>query len=239
MTRKILLIICLSLFVNSIFAQIRTSIGIGALAHSYNDVAEFEDIEFNSYVLPHFHFQLSAPIAMNDKLRWYSQVNILPKQQRFELSTNLDNEGVLREGYFNLFWSGELELGFTYDIPIKNLILSPKFGGFVAFNFFSGVEKSYMIEEFDDDLYKNTSYSWGVSYTNPQGMTTYGGLTLGLALNKITKKGRTTGLFTDVYMPVQDMSVQPIQYAINGRDFSFQGRFTYVNLGVRFGINRN
>lgn len=248
MFRNLLLIISL-LLINSFvygqrtdFKQFRLSTGLGVATSDYVSSIDQTDIFYNKLsVLPHLHFQLAYQQKETSRFSVLGQINILPKQARFEVRKNVSDGSLIREGYYHLFWSGEMELALAYHIPLKKWTIVPKVGGFVSWNVFTNTGMSYKITEVPNEGYfTHTSYGHQVSYSTRDDFSTYTGLVLGCAINKKTKrKNRTIGFFADAYLPIQNLHNDTFSYNLNTYRLYFQGRFQYINVGFRVGLTRD
>lgn len=248
MFRKILLIsnlFFITFFANAQtqeFRQFRLAAGLGTFVSHYESVIENDELIYSNYVLPHLHFQLAYQKDAASRFSVLGQMNFLAKQTRFEISNYNSDGHLVRDGFYQVFWSGEMELAAGYDIRLKKMTIVPKLGGFVSWNIYGNTGMTYKITEIPNEaLIRATSYGFSSSYRgNRNPLSAYGGLVVGCAFNKQTKKrNRTIGVFVDAYLPVQNFHQTPLEYRINDTDYTFQGRFRYLNVGFRYGLTRN
>ena len=243
MFRNFLLILLLSVAAINTNAQVRFSAGVGAFANYFQTSIDNIDLNYenNSVVLPHFHLQTSMKPSEDSRFVGIIQWNIMPKQIRFDNPKYVSDGSIITDSYYHLYGSLEMELALGYEIPIRKFTFVPQAGFFVSGNRYVSTNKYKKITEYPNVGYlTHTSYGSSRSFSGRQSnYSLYSGVSFGFSLNKKTKKNRTIGLFTNVYLTPSEMLETPLEMVLDNLPIQVQGKFQYMNIGLRFGLNKN
>lgn len=243
MFRNFSLILLLCVAAINLNAQVRFSAGIGTFANHFQTSIDNIDLNYenHSVILPHFHLQTSMKPSDDSRFVGIIQWNIIPKQIRFDHPKYISDGSIITDSYYHLYGSLEMELALGYEIPIKKFTLVPQAGFFISGNRYVNTNKYKKITEYPDVGYlTHTSYGTTKIFSRQQsGFSLYSGVSLGISLNKQTKKNRTVGLFTNVYLTPSEMLETPFEMILDNLPIQVQGKFQYLNVGFRFGLNKN
>jgi hypothetical protein len=243
MVRNFLLISFLIIVGTTANAQVRFSVGVGAATNHFQNSIENLNLvyENQSVTLPHFHIQTAMKPNPESRFIGMIQWNIMPKQIRFDNPKYVSDGSIITDSYYHLYGSLEMELAIGYEIPIRKLTLVPQVGFFVSGNYYSTTSKYKKITEYPNVGYlTHTSYGSSRSFSGQQSdFSLYSGFSFGLSLNKKTKNNRTIGLFTNAYLTPSEMLEEPLEMVLDNLPIQVQGKYQYVNIGLRFGLNKH
>lgn len=230
--QKFILSIVLTIFSLTVMkAQSKFSVGLGASANVF--IQSTPDPYFNShnYILPHLHFKYE-PFTYN---RFSGQVQANFYSKRIGLSTTYESNqgGTIVEGFYYQHLATDLVLSVAYKQPIsKHLSFQPRLGYFFSYNHFFDATQQTGVSGGGSTAsnFGIVNFSEATSYFHP-------GVMAGFSVDKL--KNRSISLFADVYLTPRDIFSAPLTYQIDGQQpQELQGKFHYLNVGIRYELDK-
>lgn len=223
-------------FTNISAQQLTTNFSAG-IGVKYNifDSNEVLPFEFVNDFSPHFNFQLDIKRNKKSGFNGIIQLNLLSKKISFGETYQLPNSGQIVEGFTHEFLSAELLIATGFDIPTKHFMIQPELGFCFAFNQYIGLN---YFNRISGNAVVNTQISNWVFETEKAPFFIYPSIIFGVELERqFLKKPRRFILFFDTYLTPVNIFTDPFNYQVNGDNFELQGKYHYLNLGLRIGIN--
>lgn len=211
-------------------AQSKFTLGIGVSGSLFIQAQDDPYLSSFSFVSPHVHLKYE-PFSFG---RFSGQVQANFYSKKIGLGTRYENlqGGINREGFSSLFLSGDLVLSVAYNHPIsKTLNFQPRLGYFFSFNQLLG-----------NEIYSGTSGGGGTSNfiidieLEETPFFFYPGIMTGFSIDRF--KNRSFIFFMDFYISPRNSFTEPLVYKINGEETRLQGKFHYVNVGIRYGLDK-
>lgn len=210
-------------------AQSKFSIGLGASQSIFVPTQENDSYESNNYLSPHLHLRYEpfsfGKFSTSVQANFYiKNIGVISKERNDEYLS------IARFKYEYL--ATDLVLSVAYDHQIsETLLFRPRLGYFFSYNHYNNIIEHY-------------HQGSGVSVGNDIGrfelsetpfFTNYG-LVTGFSFDWL--KNRSISLFADFYLSPQDVLPEAIVYNRNGQGGEIQGQYHYVNVGMRYGLDR-
>jgi hypothetical protein len=222
------LIICFCIALSAT-AQVRFSAALGANTGLFVPSSDVS-VNYIPKVMPNFNLQMAIKKG-ESAFSGIVQVNLAPKSIGTKLKGEVNGQS-FEEGSAHSLSSGELLLGVAMDFELKNIIIRPHAGIFLALNQVNGFSAS----------------SWGTtmalgfdSYeSDGTSLFTYLGVNLGCSIVKrMFNDSREAAFFAEVYYAPRNIFETPFNYSWNGNDYSVQGKYHSLNVGIRMDLNRS
>lgn len=198
------------------------------------DSNEAIPLEFVNDFSSHLNFQIELSRSKKSGFNGIVQLNLLRKKVSFGETYQLPNSGRIVEGFTHEFLSAELLIATGFDIPTKHFIIQPKLGFCFAFNQYVGLN---YFSRISGNAVANTQVSNWVFETETEPFFIYPSIIFGVELKRqFLNIPRRFILFFDTYLTPVNIFADPFIYQVNGDDFELQGKYHYINLGLRIGI---
>ncbi len=230
MKKVLFLIICFGIALSTT-AQVRFSAALGANTAIFVPT-ENQDLNYIPIVMPNINLQMAIKKG-ESAFSGIVQVNLAPK--RIGRTDNGSINGfMIEEGFTHLIGSGELLLGAAMDFEYKNVIIRPHAGIFLAFNEING--------------YKAYSAGFGIDTSNILQSSyegedplffMYPGINLGCSVaKKMFDNSREVALFAEAYFAPRNIFAEDFNYSWFGNDYTLQGKYHSLNIGIRIDLSR-
>lgn len=233
-----ILLIAILLITVSLNAQVKgLSAGFGGSMNYFQRVEKDAVLQHFSQVLPHFHLKLETP----DLMRFVGQIqtNFYTKQIRLGYRYQLTSGGKVTEGFHHDYFSSDVVLSAMYNHRINGTTrFRPRLGFFVSFNQYVGTTEYSGVSGFGSNSNIQAQYSFDIE-TDESPFFIYPGIFLGFSILKYSNRGRGYSLFTDFYFAPRNIFSNPFSYSLNGDLMELQGKYHYLNLGLRMNLFRS
>ncbi|MFK7949568.1 MAG: hypothetical protein AB8G11_18395 [Saprospiraceae bacterium] len=211
-------------------AQSKFTVGLGASQSIFVPTTEENSIyENDNYLSPHLHFKYE-PISFG---RFSGQVQANFYIKYIGIASKEKNQEELSIARFKYeYLSTDLVLSVIYNHPIsETLLFKPRLGYFFSYNHYSTIIEHYHSGSgvsIGNDIGRFDLFE-GSSFTNS-------GIMAGFSFDRL--KNRSISLFADFYFSPQDVLPEVIVYHRDGVGGEIQGEFHYLNVGIRYGLDK-
>lgn len=210
-------------------AQSKFTVGLGASGSLFVP-SENHLLDARNSILPHLHFQYE-PFSVG-RFSGQIQANFYSKQIGLYRSYDNDQGGTTVEGFHYQHLATDLVLSVLYNQPVsENVSFRPRIGYFFSFNHFMDATQRFGV--FGGGSTNSSGTTFGLSepsaYFHP-------GIMAGFSFDRI--KNRSISLFADVYLTPRDIFNDPLTFLIDGQQEELQGKFHYLNVGIRYGLDK-
>lgn len=227
----------LLIFPQTINAQIRhLSIGAGTSLNFFQRDISDPYFQHFSQFLPHFHLKLETSDVLSLGLTGQLQTNFYTKQIRLGYRYENTAGGKVTEGFHHDYASADIVLSVGYNHRIKPTIwFQPRLGYFFSFNQYIGATEFTKVTGGGTNTVPVNSFDVQ-SDENP--FFIYPGIFTGFSVCTFYNS-RAFIIFTDFYIAPRNIFSAPFEYQINGGgQVELQGKYHYLNMGIRVGLNR-
>ncbi|NJN77395.1 MAG: hypothetical protein HC803_02945 [Saprospiraceae bacterium] len=214
-------------------AQIRgLSVGFGGSLNHFQRSENDPYLQHFSQVLPHFHLKLET----SDLNGFIGQVqtNFYMKQIRLGYRYKNAAGGTNTEGFHHDYISSDVVISAAHNYRINGLTrLRPRLGFFVSFNQHIGTTDYSGVSGGGSNNSSQAMYYFDIE-TSDSPFFIYPGIFLGFStLRYVGNRNRGYSLFADLYLAPRNIFSNPFEYTINGSSMELQGKYHYLNMGLR------
>jgi hypothetical protein len=221
----------------SMNAQVKgLSVGFGGSVNYFQRVEKDPILQHFSQVLPHFHLKLETPDLMGFVAQ--VQTNFYTKQIRLGYRYQLSSGGKATEGFHHDYFSSDIVLSAMYNHRINGTTrFRPRLGFFISLNQYIGTTEYSGVSGFGSNSNSQGQYSFDIE-TDDAPFFIYPGIFLGFSILKYSNRGRGYSIFMDFYLAPRNVFSSPFSYSLNGDSMQLQGKYHYMNFGLRMDLFR-
>ena len=211
-------------------AQSKFMVGLGASGNLFVQSNPTPDFENHNSILPHLHFKYE-PLSFG-QFSAQVQANFYAKQIGFSNSYVNNQGGKTTFGFIYEHLATDLVVSVAYNHSItETLLFKPRLGYFLSHNHFFNTKSTYSVSGGTDGSTNvvKVDFSETSSYF-------HSGIMAGFSFERL--KNRSISLFADVYITPRNIFSDPLVFEINGFENELQGKYHYLNIGIRYGLDK-